>query len=476
MSFEPAQDHTLQKKKRNQNKRNLWILFGVITFIVGAAMVVAFMRSMAASDKALQAANTTQTQSRVSNRAADTLANDSESTRLNSTAPASVDTEFTQSQEKKAAKRLGVSHIDSTDVLSGQTDTKLNTSSARSKVNDVTPEVDETQQIDSQPPQPDGPKPPSREEKLRTNYARLLGRTSYFPPEPEVQVHSAQFFQKYDGIGTGKNIITNVSAKNNDHYIRENRENTSAALRSASTQAAGGNPASTLRLDGRRQIAQSPDATPETPSDVRVLDMGEMTTGTTTRSINSDYKVDVFIHLAEVPLQEVRLKANFEFTEDGEGLLLRVNQLQFRDYIAPVNGYVIDIGMSDTPKFAHDVDTHFFQRFFARASAAFVAPWIDWVTPSTTTVVNGSVVVDNPSVTDTVDRIMGGFGNVAKEFLPDLAKNANRRATVKVPKSTPVGVVFSAPLYLPKGLFTGDEEYQDRKYENLSNEFNSISY
>jgi hypothetical protein len=200
------------------------------------------------------------------------------------------------------------------------------------------------------------------------------------------------------------------------------------------------------------------------PEMVRILNMGDKITGLTVDAINSDYKLDVFIDLYDEPLIGGRLRGQFERTEQQDGILLRVTQFQLHDYIVSVDGYAVDVTIDNSPLFDNDVDTHFFKRFLARASAAFVLPWIDFITATTTTINGDSVIIDNPTVDSTKDRIIGSIASVAKEFIPDLRKNANIPATVSVPMNYPVGIVFANPLYIPKGLIDTDPTTNPNKH------------
>ncbi|MBY7902414.1 hypothetical protein KW459_16010 [Vibrio fluvialis] len=456
-SQEPAQDHTLTQKRKQSRKRNKWIMLGVIAGVVGIAIVFAFINSMKASQKALQQANQTQTTSDISSRAATVTAAKSKSNRLTDSAPALLDAEVTQSKEKQKAKDMGVSHVDSTDVLSGQQKKQVVSTAASTVAPEVEAEVDEVD-VDATKkanPQQGAPRKPTKEEVLVNNFAKLMKQKPYYPPEFDTQSITDGFFKKHNGLDKTKNFISDISAKSTQYFQEASVTIPNDRQMSPNSERIESNTVSSSTNED------------EKTNGIRILDMGEMTTGEIRRAINSDYKVDVYIHLAEVPLQKAVLKAKFEFTEQEDGLVLKVTMLQLGDYVKAVNGYVINIGTNGEPLFDQDVDTHFFRRFAARASAAFVAPWIDWSVGSTTTVVNGSVVSEVPTVTDTVDRVLGGIGNVAKEFLPELQKNANIKPTIRVPANTPVGVVFSEPLYLPRGMFTNDKRFEDRKYDHF---------
>ncbi|ENI4488040.1 hypothetical protein ABXZ88_003924 [Vibrio fluvialis] len=469
---EPAQDHTFARQKNASKKRNKIILLTVIVLVVGIAIILAFVNSMKASQKALQQANQTQTASEVSQGAAAATTAKTQDNRLAESAPALLDAEVTQSKEKQKAKEMGVSHVDSTDVLSGDTGKQVVSTAASTVAPDVVPEVDAVKPVDNtkdQKQQGEARKP-TKEELLTANFAKMMKQQPYYPPEFDTKTITDSFFKKYDGLDEQKIAITSAAAQENPYFKSKNE-----SVPPSTTNESGDNrmASNNRNADAKTQQQVTSDKNNSGESnDIRILDMGEMTTGEIKRAINSDYKVDVYINLAEVPLQMAILRAKFEFTEQKDGLLLRVTQIQIGDYLKPVDGYVVNIGTTGEPMFDQDVDTHFFKRFAARASAAFVAPWIDWSVGSTTTVVNGSVVTEIPTVTDTVDRVLGGIGAVAKEFLPDLQKNANLQPTIRVPANTPVGVVFSDPLYLPEGMFTNDQRFEDRKYDKFIHQLN----
>ncbi|ELP5729317.1 hypothetical protein QTV44_002584 [Vibrio vulnificus] len=449
-------DSLFQKNLKAKKNRNKWIAIIFIGLFIGVAVILTYINS---SNKAAELAKNQKTSTPVKAKHG--------ASQVEGKAQA-IDTDGTPTQrivkqvddaKRETAKDNGSSFIDSSKVLEAKTRSEeKRTAAIEQKQEEKATEVREkTAKTEEKAPEL------TREQLLAIKARELMQPVHYLrgtEPSPALAKIADDFQAKYVNT-TEKNYIRHGQSvvSENPHFIASITDKGSSDSTSGNT-----NSNNTTALEDEaamRSVAKQKDQ-------VRVLDMGEMTIGEITQAINSDHALDVFIDITQPPLQSVRLRAKFELDQWGEGLMLRINRLQMGDHNQSVSGYALNVDTDMEPIFAHDVDKHYFQRYAARASAAFITPWIDFVSATTTTISNGTVIIEDNGVDNAKDRMIGGVASVAKEFLPELSKRSNRPYTIKIPRHTRVGVVFSEPLYMPKGLFDEDDETEpDLSYDKI---------
>ena len=465
---------TIQKAKQAKKTRKKWLIGMVIGLIAIVGVMAAYSESIDKAQKLAASKNIQSKQSEVKTSSATLTAKDIEDRKPN-TSPTILSVDENQRKEKKQAAIDGVSHIDNTDILSAKEEVKVDMSSATQKEEPkvVVVEPKKAPATPRKAKEEKTPPPPTREQIIRGNLRKLFktDMETYYPKRiVDTTQHIANFEANYGALAsTRDSFIDGMPMVADNPHTTTMKEDRIAAEQKAALEAeqkANSNYAASAS-NGTTEAGKT--GNPENnPDMVRMLDMGDVAAGTIKDAINSDHKLDVFINLHDHPLKGVRLRANFELTEAQDGILLKINQMQYKDYIQAVEGYAVDITIDNSPLFDNDVDTHFVRRFLARASAAAIVPWIDFIQATTTTISGDNIIVDNPVVSSTKDRMIGSIASVAKEFIPELRKNANIPATVSVPKNWPVGVVFVNPLYLPKGLFDDDETTNpDRSYDQV---------
>ncbi len=454
-------------RKKNKSGKKKWILLLVVGGLTIMFVIAAYSESVEKAQKIAASQNIQAKQSEVDTSSASLTKKEHED-RKPPTSPTMMSVNEDQKKDKKAAAEKGLSHIDSADVLAQQEEVVVDLSSATKveakaePVTEVTEEPETTAETESQP------QPPSREEILRKHMSILFKSNleKHYPSSlVDTQAYVSEFKSKYGNLGDSPNQFFATEGS----LIATNSHTTTMEQDKARREQLEAQKLAETNRNNEALAQDDPNYNPANdPTLVRVLNMGDLATGTIKDAINSDFNLDVFIDLHDAPLTGTRLRASFEINQMQDGILLKVNQLQYKDHVQAVDGYAVDITIDNSPLFDNDVDTHFVKRFLARASAAAVLPWIDFVTATTTTITGDNIITDNPIVENTTDRIIGSLGSVAKEFIPDLRKNANLPPTVSVPKNWPVGVVFVNPLYLPKGLFDEDETTNpDNSYENV---------
>ncbi|ACH64814.1 hypothetical protein ACTFQF_00865 [Aliivibrio fischeri] len=452
------------KKKKLQRRR--MIVGSIVIFIVSIGSIAAYIQTSKSAQLLNERQRTKNARSDVSTSAASMTKSSSKDVKP-STSPSVVAANDAQELEKAEAIKNGTSHIDNSSALSSTPEQKVDFDPASKKQ-----ETPKKEEINKKPEstkaevkaetKPVEEKKPTRKEIVNSNMAKLFKSEvkSYHPTAFNTTAYVSNFESKYT-IGTSLSIIPegDVGLHKNPHVLSIKEEK--LAKEQAKAEEIEKNK---VALENNK----SNDDKAVTEDMVRILNMGDKAVGQITEAINSDYGLDVFIDLYDPPLTGVRVRAQFELNPYQDGILLKVTELQFKDYRQSITGYAVDILQGSKPLFDNEVDTHFAERFWARGSAAFIAPWLDFVTASSTTVVNDGVVIETPNVVGTVDRIVGSLASVAKEFLPDLQKRADIPPTVSVPMNYPAAVVFSEPLYLPKGLFDADPETEpDQSFETV---------
>lgn len=178
-----------------------------------------------------------------------------------------------------------------------------------------------------------------------------------------------------------------------------------------------------------------------------IVKFGQVLMAETIAPLNTDFKLPVMAEIWEPPLMQARLSGKFQWDEYEQGIVIIFKKMYFGD-LPPItiNAYGLDISTEETPLFDGDVDFHYWTRFFARASAAFALPFIDYVQTTSHVITDSGIVQAVKPVDSTTDRIIGGVANVAKEFLPDLQRNSQRKPTARLPDEYPLGIVFVEPI------------------------------
>lgn len=178
-----------------------------------------------------------------------------------------------------------------------------------------------------------------------------------------------------------------------------------------------------------------------------LMQFGDSVMATVLDAFSTDFSLPVAVEIWQPPLEKVRAEGGYEWDEYENGIVLRFRKLYPANKQAiSIDAFGVDVEGENTPLFDQDINRHYIKRFWGRASAAFIAPWIDFATTTSQIITNGEVIeIVNP-VASTTDKMIGSLGNVAKEFLPDLARNADKKPTANLPQGYPVKLVFLKPL------------------------------
>ncbi|WP_281188461.1 hypothetical protein [Vibrio harveyi] len=431
----------LDNATKTASKKKNYIVAFVLVFLALAIMAYIYARAAQQAPDTIK--NNRTPQSNITEPASKpNSASKDGATPLDSDSPAKRVADEQERIAKKNATEQGNSHMDSTAAIQEKT---ARHEEAKKPPQPPEPPKRKGKQDSKQNPQ--SKETVTREQLIAQRMKALFTANPALPPPPD---YSGKVKNMFDRIGR---LPTTVVAyeKAQDQLYKTSEENTQRQL---TENRAGGQKISRVESLSKRSITSTneqnqADKTTETEL---VFSLGQMVLTELRWQVISDYSLPVFFDVVEPPFKKITMMGSFEMTQRQDGVLLRVTNLQIGKEVLPVSGYGVNIATDLSPLFDHDVDTHFAERFLARASTAFVAPWLDFVGGSTTTVDGGSTIIVKDPVTKTKDRIVGGLANVAKEFLPDLRKNANIPPTVKVPDGYPVGIVFTSQVFLPKAL------------------------
>lgn len=434
--------------KPKKSKKGLMIFFGVFT-----VLLIIFIFAMIDANGRASKIATSKTPKGVKvavNRGASQVQNNRKiDNTSNESSPEALRANVQEEKEKEEAKKAGNSHVDSSKEL--ETKARLIRQEKERKEASVVVEVEKKKAPVTKPKKKEKATVMTDEQIITKNMASLMSLDSYYPPEPIVADNLNRFVElklKVKGVEQTAQIQQGELTAQNKYY--QDKVIQRDLDKKENEEEKRQRELDFLELNPNYDEANDPNK-------VRIYNMGDLILGEITRPVNSDFNVDVYIDVAEPPLIGMRIKAKFELTDAQDGVLLRAVEYQYKDYIQSLDGYAVDIYTDSSPLFDNDVDSHFFTKFLARASFAFVAPFVSYLGDSKTSIIDGAVIVEKTGLSSTADKVVAGIAGVAEEFLPDLKKNASIPATVKIPANYPAGIIVSKPFYMPIGLFDDDE-------------------
>lgn len=424
----------LSDKNKRQKRKNI-LIAGIIIFVFVTAMIYTYAKFVSTSSKQL-AMGPSPVKSAISKPASASESGSSrkkDSAPLSANSPARLTITAHENEQKTQAIESGRSHIDSANALRDKKKTV-----AVEKAQPPKPKNAGSQKnSNAQPPPVQKTKAQIRRENLASLFSADASMpTIYKKLKLEVNQEVSEFYR------------TSVLKPELPTYTLTNlqEEVTPDDVVNVSSVA-----------PPLPSSSQSPTSPTESDKGIMVYNVGENVVAEIRWKLVSDYNLPVFFDVIEPPLLKATFVGKFIMTPQQDGIVLKVNTLHYQGQQIPVNGYATDVKLDSSPLFDNNFDGHYTRRFLARASAAFMLPFIDFVANTSTTVTDGSVVVSNMGIDDTKDRIIGGMAGVAKEFLPDLRANSNIPPTITIPDGYVVGIVMVDPVYLPTELFDGDE-------------------
>ncbi|MGD8116856.1 hypothetical protein [Vibrio sp. TRT 29B02] len=435
MSSDNVQKHNpIDNSRAKSEKRKKIIIFLTVIVIVLAASAFFYARTAAKGSE--QISSTPNVKSKVSHTPASSSAASQTDVTLEDSSPAKLAITSHEENQKNSALKAGRTHIDSTSSLKDKAQ-KSNAEKKPPQAKKVVEKQKEEEKATTKKKEDQAKAKQSTPEEIRRqNVAKLLSLPSHFPvaaTNKKIAEYELKLEKNYSELAPIKNEYT-VSGDISNWIQRDTIESTNTTSK-----------ASLERTDSTVEGDTQP--LNKKPKQIKVAGSGDMVMCELRWEVNSDYNLPVFCDVVEPPLRPAIIVGAFEMTARQDGVLLRGNRIEFDDESVPINAYGVDIKTDTSPLFDNNYDSHFLERTLARTSAAFMVPFVDFVVDTTTTIADGSVVISTPAITKTKDKIIGGVANVAKEFLPDLRRNANLPPTITIPNRYVVGMVMVSPVY-----------------------------
>lgn len=412
-------------EKNAQDKKRKIIVFSMFTLIVAAACIYYYARTMVSSSEQLNqkppvTSKVTPASKSKNNGRGDDFINDS--------SPAKLVIQKHEDVQKAQAKANGQSFIDSTQALAEKANAHKKPAPATKK--EVEKKEPAKKKEDKKAVTSKGTEKTKTDDQIRReNMAKLLTLNGAYPTSEKAAASARKSIQKL-----------HADTKN----IKHQEYTTIVPL---VTQ-----PIESEPKKATKETASGSKTKKEKEPTVTAYVSGDMVMCSLKFQVKSDYKLPVFCDVVEPPLKAARIIGSFSMTERQDGVILKGNRMEIDGKPIKMSAYAVNITTDLSPLFDNNYESHFMKKFLARASAAFMLPFVDFVTGSSSTVSNGTVIVDNTTVESTTDRIVGGLGSVAKEFIPDLRANANIPPTITIPESYVVGMVFMQSLNVPESL------------------------
>ncbi|MEI8659210.1 TrbI/VirB10 family protein [Vibrio sp. Hal054] len=432
------------RDQSKQQKRKNYLIIGVVVLVGLGALGAAYARFAYLSSQQLKQESKPAVKSDINAVTANASAANKTDTEKplddNSAAKKSINEK--EKQVKEEAEELGKSHIDSTTALKDKAERYQ--------------KMLETQNKD---------KPPTTSSVAASNTSKNNNSKQpvQMTREEKIAAKTALLFN--DSVP--KFDTADVAKKTHAEWVAEKASNeySTIVIEAIQEEKVRQNASSTAALDSR-ETSSARSRSPEKMDDrVLIWDMGETVLTELHWKLVSDYSLPVFFDVVQPPMIGARFTGNFEMTENQDGILLHITTLDYQGEAVQVEGYGIDIKMDTSPLFDNNYDSHFWTRFGARASAAFMIPFADYVTDQSTVVSDG-VVTSTSAVKGLGNQVLGGIANVATEFLPDLQKYSNIPPTITIPEGYSVGVILAKPVYLSeKTIVNGDTRKKIADYK-----------
>ena len=157
-------------------------------------------------------------------------------------------------------------------------------------------------------------------------------------------------------------------------------------------------------------------------------------------AVDSDYPGPVVLELLQPPLAGAVAHGGFERV--GQRLVLRLASLTWRGRTYPVDAWAVD------PECAcygvrGEVDRHFFSRVLLPAAARFAEGFLTAAAmPARTLTLQDGVVLQERGSSGQREAFQSGLGAAARTFGDILTADAPKEATVRIPRNTPLAVMF----------------------------------
>ena len=160
-------------------------------------------------------------------------------------------------------------------------------------------------------------------------------------------------------------------------------------------------------------------------------------------AVDSDYPGPVVLELLQPPIAGAVAHGGFERV--GQRLVLRLTSLTWRGRTYPVDAWGVDPGCA-CYGIEGEVDRHFLARVLLPAAARFAEGFLTAVAmPARTLTMQDGAVLHERAEAGSEEGLYAGLGAATRTFGDILMADAPKETTVRIPRDTPLVVMFAAP-------------------------------
>ena len=176
----------------------------------------------------------------------------------------------------------------------------------------------------------------------------------------------------------------------------------------------------------------------------------------TVYAVDSDYPGPVVLELLQPPLTGAVATGGFE--RAGVRLVLRLTSLSWRGETVPVDAWAVDPGCA-CYGIEGEVDRHFLSRVVLPAAARFAEGFLTAAAmPARTLTVQDGTVLHERDESGTEEALYAGAGAAVRTLGDILMADAPRETTVRIPRDTPLVVMFATPPTHRRGERTDERD------------------
>ena len=159
-------------------------------------------------------------------------------------------------------------------------------------------------------------------------------------------------------------------------------------------------------------------------------------------AVDSDYPGPVVLELLQPPLAGAVAHGGFE--RAGTRLVLRLTSLTWRGRTYPVDAWGVDPGCA-CYGIEGEVDRHFLSRVLLPAAARFAEGFLTAIAmPARTLTMQDGAVLHERAEASSEEALYAGAGAATRTFGDILMADAPKETTVRIPRDTPLVVMFAA--------------------------------
>lgn len=172
-----------------------------------------------------------------------------------------------------------------------------------------------------------------------------------------------------------------------------------------------------------------------------VFNSGEIVYARTTLPIDSDIPGPIRIRMLTGKAKGAIGFGSISLVEQASGVALKLDSVILNGKPIQAKAWALS-PETELALFDEHVDHHYIQRFGGLFAGLFMTGFLDSLIETTVTNGNGSTTTTTGGIEGTKERIVYSLASAAQGFLPILYDAASRPIQVKIPKGTPMYLLF----------------------------------